>query len=164
MFSSKSCVFLISVLSMWALAWMFLYCDASFDSERQNEEKRGEKKTEWRVSSSSSLSEVSMTPPAEHRENGVMKGWGKDESWGYSSEGTKPSLWKRHNGGQTAQKNKDSLKVAEQIVRNETQHPQDISTFSDKSLKMPTLCFLFLFLFCRIPGHEVQSGWNAVSQ
>lgn len=149
MFSSK---FLISVLSMWALAWMLLYCDASFDSETEWGEKR-RKKREWRVSSSSSsLSEVSMTPPAEHRENGVMKGWGKDESWGYGSEGMKPSLWKRHNGGQTAQKNKG--RVAEQIVRNMRRSILKTSAhFLIKALKMPTLCFLFLF--CRIPGHEV---------
>lgn len=153
MFSSKYCVFLTSVMSMWALAWMFLYCDASLDSETEWGEKR-RKKTEWRVSSSSSLSEVSITPPAEHREKGVMKGWGKDESWGYSSEGMKLSLWKRNNRGQTAQKNKD--RVAEQIVRNMRRSILKTSAhFLIKALKMPTLCFLFLFLFYRIPGQEV---------
>lgn len=152
MFSSKYCVFLTSVLSTQALAWMLLCCDASFGSETERGEKR-RKKTEWRVSSSS-LSEVSVTPPAEHGENGVMKGWGKDESWGYSSEGMKPSLWKRHNRGQTAQKNKD--RVSEQIVRKMRRSILKTSAhFLIKALKTPTLCFLFLFLFCRIPGHEV---------
>lgn len=156
MFSSKYCVFLTSVLSMWALAWMLIYCDASLDSEW--EEKRIKKK-DWRVSSS--LSQVSMTPPAEHWENGVMKGWGKDESWGYGSEGMKPSLWKRHNRGQTAQKNKD--RVAEQIVIKMRRSILKTSAhFLIKALKMQTLGFFFFF--GRIPGHEVLSGWNAVSK
>lgn len=149
MFSSK---FLISVLSMWALAWMLLYCDASFDSETEWGEKR-RKKTE---SEESAAAAASLRSAWHLQQNTGRMEWWKVEGR-MKAEATALKEWNHHSergttGGKKAQKNKG--RVAEQIVRNMRRSILKTSAhFLIKALKMPTLCFLFLF--CRIPGHEV---------
>lgn len=89
---------------MKAVAWCSLrWCQWSLDSERQNEEKKAR---EWRVSSSSSLSQVSMTPPAEHRENGEMKAEATALNESNQRSERSPTGGKQHRSTKTEQPNR----------------------------------------------------------